>query len=284
MRRVAAIVSGGTSSNNLSGEDQHPGLIGHPKLDDLGELYAWLLEAKDRLGEVLHSADCAHVAAEMLAAGRLVAGPESRQRVHLDKEDDGKPGETAAVEDQAGSKANGAAERAGTAQGIEVESPAIAESQAAPSGPDAPASDANQKNDAPAEPIPPVAGAPETQEPAQPVAEAALPPVAPAKILASWGEILEALGLKKQDREKVARLNRTRDGPIKPGRKGEQPIVNLAKLLEWWNRLTIEYEVGENRSRDAKPTTAASHEHGREGVALPDIGGSERKRRADRKP
>jgi hypothetical protein len=106
----------------------------------------------------------------------------------------------------------------------------------------------------------------------------------PAKLLASWGEILGALGLKKHDREKVARLNRTRGGPIKPGQKGQQPIVDCVKLLEWWNRLTIEYEVGENRKRDAKPTTAASYKHGRDGVAIPDIGGSERKRRADRKP
>jgi hypothetical protein len=110
------------------------------------------------------------------------------------------------------------------------------------------------------------------------------PPAPPAKLLASWGEILEALGLKKKDRNKVARLNRTRGGPIKPGKKGQQPIVDHAELLEWWNRLTIEYEVGENRRRDAKPTAAASHEHGRDGVVLPDIGGSERKRRADRKP
>ena len=34
------------------------------------------------------------------AAERVVAGPESRRRVHFDKEDDGKPGDIAAVEDQ----------------------------------------------------------------------------------------------------------------------------------------------------------------------------------------
>ncbi len=110
------------------------------------------------------------------------------------------------------------------------------------------------------------------------------PPPPPAKLLASWGEILEALGLKKRDRQKVARLNATRDGPIIIGKKGQQPIVDHAKLLEWWNQLTIDYEVGANRSRDAKPTTAATHKHGRAGVAVPDIGGSERKRRADQKP
>jgi hypothetical protein len=106
----------------------------------------------------------------------------------------------------------------------------------------------------------------------------------PATLLTSWGEILGALGLKKQDREKVSRLNKTRGGPIKPGKRGQQPIVDRLQLLEWWNRLTIEYEVGENRNRDTGPTTAASYEHGRDGVAIPDIGGGERKRRADRKP
>ena len=110
------------------------------------------------------------------------------------------------------------------------------------------------------------------------------PATPPAKILASWSEILEALDLKRKDRTKIARLNKTRGGPIKIGKRGQQPMVDHAKLRQWYDRLLIEYEAGENRARDAKPTTAANYEYGPDGVAIPDIGGGERKRRADWRP
>ena len=59
---------------------------------------------------------------------------------------------------------------------------------------------------------------PEAPAPGEPPAVAVA--TVPVKLLATWGEIIAALGLKKQDRETVYRLNKNRGGPIKTGREG----------------------------------------------------------------
>ena len=101
-------------------------------------------------------------------------------------------------------------------------------------------------------------------------------------MLASWGEILEALALKKKDRQKVARLNGTRNGPIQIGEQGEQPLVDKAKLIEWWNHLAVTTET-ENRQRDARATARDKYDYSREGTVVPGISGSVKRRRKDRR-
>jgi hypothetical protein len=108
----------------------------------------------------------------------------------------------------------------------------------------------------------------------------------PANLLASWREILIALGLKnnRADKGKVSRLNKTRAGPIIISGQGKQPLADKAKLIDWWNKLTIQYETGFNRARDAQPTAENRHDYGRDGEVAPDVSGAIKKRRRDRRP
>ena len=105
-------------------------------------------------------------------------------------------------------------------------------------------------------------------------------------ILASWREILIALGMKnnREDKDKVSRLSKTYDGPIVFPGQGKQPMVDKGKLLEWWNRLTIELQDRVNQARGATSDANSQHDYGRTGTAVPGIGGGMKHRRRDRKP
>ncbi len=109
-------------------------------------------------------------------------------------------------------------------------------------------------------------------------------PSAPAVLLASWREILITLGMKnnREDRQKVDRLNTTYGGPIKKSGQGRQPLVDKAKLIEWWNHLEATAQ-SDNRRRDATATVAARHKYARDGEAVPDISGGVKRRRKDRR-
>jgi len=122
----------------------------------------------------------------------------------------------------------------------------------------------------------------------EPPAEEALtaPPPLPLPMLTSWREILVALGLKNnhEDQGKVSRLNKQYAGPICIPGRGAQPVVDKAKLIEWWNDLEAKVRGARDRSRDAKATAAAQHGYGRDGVVAPDLAGEVKRRRKDRKP
>jgi hypothetical protein len=119
-----------------------------------------------------------------------------------------------------------------------------------------------------------------TPEPEKP-ATAALP----AKHLASWREILVALGMRdnKEDKQKVARLNKTYGGPITIPGQGSQPFVEKTKLLEWWNSLEARIQAEKDRQRDTQATVSTQHNYAREGVVAPNIAGGVKKRRQNRK-
>jgi hypothetical protein len=107
----------------------------------------------------------------------------------------------------------------------------------------------------------------------------------PKKYLISWRDILASLGLTNnvEDREKVRYLNEKQAGPILFPSQGAQPKVERTKLLEWWNHLEVDWAVGHQHYRDAGPTAEAQHPYGQAGTVTPDIEGSIKKRRKDRK-
>ena len=113
----------------------------------------------------------------------------------------------------------------------------------------------------------------------------ATPPPAPVQLLATWRDILIALGMRNnsEDKQKVDRLNETYNGPIKKPGQGRQPLVGKAELIDWWNNLTVLAET-QNRTRDAKASVGSQHNYGREGKVVPDISGAVKKRRKDRRP
>ena len=108
----------------------------------------------------------------------------------------------------------------------------------------------------------------------------------PAPILTSWREILIALGYKhnEEDKQKVARLNKTYGGPITIPGQGKQPLADKTALLDWWNGLTAKAQTEQDRQRDARATVSAQYDFGRNGGAVPDISGGVKKRRRDRQP
>jgi hypothetical protein len=108
----------------------------------------------------------------------------------------------------------------------------------------------------------------------------------PKIYLTNWRDILVALGHKgsnKEDRERVRNLNTQYGGPIIFPGQGAQPKVDKAKLIEWWNGLEAQWEVGFNRERDVMPTVSDQHSYGKAGTVVPGISGGVKKRRKDQK-
>jgi hypothetical protein len=105
----------------------------------------------------------------------------------------------------------------------------------------------------------------------------------PAVLFTSWGEILAELGLKSGDKRKVVNLHRETPGPIVMPPKGGQPRVERNALLAWWNGFASRWEELKRRRTDRAETLRSSHRHGRDGTVLPDISGSVKRRRKDRK-
>jgi hypothetical protein len=105
-------------------------------------------------------------------------------------------------------------------------------------------------------------------------------PLAPAKYLLSWPEILLALDLDNNDlnRDRVKRMNDLYRGPIILPDQGGQPKVNKAKLIEWWNGLEILWMTQAN-PEGAQASAANRHNFGKTGEAVPEIGGGVKKRR-----
>jgi hypothetical protein len=106
-------------------------------------------------------------------------------------------------------------------------------------------------------------------------------PAAVKKVLASWPEILAALS--EKSKAKIRNLHKAFPGPIHFRGQGAPPMVDKAELIDWWNKLTVEHEVGYNRARDAQPTAAEQHPFGQNGIAVPAIAGGVKRRRAPAK-
>jgi hypothetical protein len=107
---------------------------------------------------------------------------------------------------------------------------------------------------------------------------------AKAKVyLNTWLDILKTLDLgprNNADKAFVLRMNEQRDGPIQIGGRGERPMVDKAKLIEWWDKLDLQQADLEQRRDSRKRTVENSHPYGREGEVVPDIAGGVKKRRS----
>ncbi len=101
----------------------------------------------------------------------------------------------------------------------------------------------------------------------------------PTQYLLSWREILDALDLKNDQKDRVAKLNSDYDGPIVMPGQGAQPKVAKDKLVVWWNGLEARFSEIQQRARDRKASVEAQHDYGRDGTVVPDIGGSVKSRR-----
>jgi len=105
--------------------------------------------------------------------------------------------------------------------------------------------------------------------------------VRPAVLLTNWREITNALEMKCEEQDKVKSLNERFKGPIPKPRKGSQPVVDKATLLDWWNSLAVRQQELANH-RDSKQLIGEiSHAYGRDGKVFPEISGAEKKRRSD---
>jgi hypothetical protein len=93
--------------------------------------------------------------------------------------------------------------------------------------------------------------------------------------------ILAALELKnnKAERGKIKRLNAKFGGPVRIGRRGEQPFVDQAELVAWWEGLAERVRHRCQKGEDAKHTLRSQHLFGRSGTVLPEISGRVRERR-----
>lgn len=106
----------------------------------------------------------------------------------------------------------------------------------------------------------------------------------PKKLLFGWPSILDALNQRndKSSRDRVSRLNKSSDGPIKQGTQGKQPVVDRDRLIPWWSGLEARHANSVQRETDKEATVSKSYEHGRDGEVVPDIAGHVLKRRGKR--
>lgn len=111
-------------------------------------------------------------------------------------------------------------------------------------------------------------------------------PETPPTYLATWREILVALGFKfnQEDKRKVARLNKTYSGPIEVPGQGKQPFVEKTSLLAWWKGLEATVRESQQRKVDTQATVANLYDYGHDGTVVPDLSGGMKRRRKDRKP
>jgi hypothetical protein len=106
------------------------------------------------------------------------------------------------------------------------------------------------------------------------------PPAPPAQYLFSWREILDALGLRnnEENQGRVRTLSDKYGGPIVPAKRGGQPRVNKAKLIEWWNHLEVVWQT-EGCGHNKAASTEGRHPYGRDETVVPEISGHVKKRR-----
>jgi hypothetical protein len=103
----------------------------------------------------------------------------------------------------------------------------------------------------------------------------------PPQYLTTWRETLDAVGLgnNPDNRAKVRKLNQSHTGPILLPSKGGQPKVAKAKLIEWWNKLEIEFEQRRQQQIGRTATLQEQHPHGRTAKVIPGIAGHVKQRR-----
>jgi hypothetical protein len=106
-------------------------------------------------------------------------------------------------------------------------------------------------------------------------------PGKPNVYLLNWDEVLRALDLKNDSRNRkvVTDLVKRHAGPLKLPGKGGQPKGEYSALIEWWNGLKQRFEEVEQRKQNQDETLKEAHLFGRGGTVFPQIGGAEKRRR-----
>lgn len=116
---------------------------------------------------------------------------------------------------------------------------------------------------------------------AAPPADAAVE--APRCLLKGWHEITHALDMKHADSERVRCVNDQHGGPIINSGPGSSPMVYRDTLVQWWNRFLDQAQQRANATRDRKLSAEPQHNYGRGGTVAPEIGGTVKKPRRDKK-
>jgi hypothetical protein len=103
----------------------------------------------------------------------------------------------------------------------------------------------------------------------------------PIKWLWSWREVFDALDLpnNEEQRRRVTHANDKFNGPIIVGGQGTQPKADKAKLIEWWNRLEIEFTNQRQGCQGAMIEAKEQHPYGKQGTVAPRIGSVKKRRR-----
>jgi hypothetical protein len=107
----------------------------------------------------------------------------------------------------------------------------------------------------------------------------------PPTFLHTWAGILLAVQMRnnRTDKERLERLNSDLEGPIlKANKPGGRPLVDKAKLLDWFAGLEQLHRELQQRRTDKEATVAARHGYGRDGEVVPDLAGGVKKRRKRR--
>ncbi|MSU78929.1 MAG: hypothetical protein EXS16_12645 [Gemmataceae bacterium] len=103
------------------------------------------------------------------------------------------------------------------------------------------------------------------------------------KLLVGWREIAAALDMRYGERKKIRSLNDRCEGPIKNQGPGTQPMVYAEDLIKWWNSMATRQQDLANQRDGAKLSAEAEHNYGRNEKLAPEIGGSVKKRRRDKR-
>jgi hypothetical protein len=104
--------------------------------------------------------------------------------------------------------------------------------------------------------------------------------VPPVTNLIGWRAILDAVNMKHTDQRIVKRLNEETNGPIPQAIKGGQPIVDKAKLIEWWNHQSARQQAMANQRLGKQLSAESTHSFGKTGEVAPEIAGSVKNRRS----
>jgi hypothetical protein len=81
-----------------------------------------------------------------------------------------------------------------------------------------------------------------------------------------------------ENQGRVRTLNEQYEGPISLPKKGSQPKVVKVKLLNWWNRLEIQFTTS-GAGNNTKMSVETQYPYGKDATVVPDVSGHIKKRR-----
>jgi len=108
------------------------------------------------------------------------------------------------------------------------------------------------------------------------------PEQSPREKLIGSAEICVAIGVKPDRCRHVKALNEQFAGPIRTQSKGKRPIADKADLLNWWNEIESRQADRANQ-QEGRLRAGDGHAYGAKAIVAPEIGGSVKPRRKDRR-